>query len=78
MVRAPHLHRGGWGFESLVAHSCGLRRGYDVVINYTKSEAEAAASAAAFAEAGAATMTGELPLLDSGMHLGNGLSKGGV
>ena len=54
------------------------RRGYDVVINYTKSEAEAAASAAAFAEAGAATMTGELPLLDSGMHLGNGLSKGGV
>jgi len=55
-----------------------LRRGYDVVINYTKSEAEAAASAAACAEAGAATMTGELPLLDSGMHLGKGLSKGGV
>jgi hypothetical protein len=27
---------------------------------------------------GAATMTGELLLLDSGMHLGKGLSKGGV
>jgi 3-oxoacyl-[acyl-carrier protein] reductase len=32
------------------------RRGYDVVINYTKSEAEAAASAAACAEAGADTL----------------------
>jgi len=27
---------------------------------------------------GAASMTGELLLLDSGMHLGKGLSKGGV
>ena len=32
------------------------RRGYDVVINYTKSEVEAAASAAACAEAGADTL----------------------
>lgn len=32
------------------------RRGYDVVINYTKSESEAAASAAACAEAGADTL----------------------
>jgi hypothetical protein len=43
-----------------------------------KSEAEAAASASACTEVGAATMTCELPLLDSGMHLGKGLSKGGV
>ena len=26
LVRAPRLHRGGWGFESLVAHYYGLQR----------------------------------------------------
>lgn len=26
LVRAPRLHRGGWGFESLVAHYSCLQR----------------------------------------------------
>jgi 3-oxoacyl-[acyl-carrier protein] reductase len=48
------------------------RRGYDVVINYTKSEAEAAASAAACAEAGADTL---LVRADVGCQHG-GLGRG--
>jgi 3-oxoacyl-[acyl-carrier protein] reductase len=50
------------------------QRGYDLLINYSRSEQEAERSAAACREAGADVTvlrgTGELVLLDSGMHLG--------